>query len=434
MISAVPSPCWNKTSPPSKEEILVNLDTLREQFVRKVDNYVSDVKIAINSETPESIEKIVHPAKKFLLQDVPDSTSQAGDGQSSDDEMNFQGETKARCLHKKLEMLRKKLQALDLETKDSIIDLREGSMENSIVIKGLIKLHNLVRQRNQAAAAFTSSPTSTSASAESRPLKDIRQSTDFSVKVSEDKHKTNIWDVQLLPRERLLLADLENNCIKLFDTQGQHLNTLKCWSYPRCLAVLHSSATSDCLAVTLPNCPGIHIVQVEDKKMRMTKHIRTTKKYRAVAAVTKHFLAVGYSSGLGIDLINMDGEVLRTICSSVDPYYMDITKDGDLVCSTNNLKIARVKVATGEVVFNTSVPEIQKLHGVAIASDGSILVTDLSNKTLHQVSSKGVWRKQLWTVPSDRDQFDELWSVSMSTSACVCVTWYGSVYMLDCVY
>ncbi|GFO31889.1 hypothetical protein PoB_005839400 [Plakobranchus ocellatus] len=120
--------------------------------------------------------------------------------------------------------------------------------------------------------------------------------------------------------------------------------------------------------------------------------------------------------------------------SSVTPRSMHITEDGELVCSTWDDTIARVKVDTGTVVFNNSVPQIHALRGVAIASDGSILVADGDNKTLHLVSSQGAWTKQLWSGPSDRDQLDELWSVSVDGSVCVCATRAGSVYILDCLY
>ncbi|GFO33987.1 hypothetical protein PoB_006049200 [Plakobranchus ocellatus] len=178
-----------------------------------------------------------------------------------------------------------------------------------------------------------------------------------------------------------------------------------------------------------------------------------SRDYWAVAAVNNLTLAVGYWPDSGIDLIDLGGQVLRQICSSVRPLHMDITEDGGLMCSTWDDKIARVQVDTGTVVFDKSVPQIEYPFGVAITSDGSILVTDRDNKALHLVSSQGVWRKQLWSVPSDGDQDDggddvkddradeyadddtddDLRSVSTDGSVCVCVTERGSVHILDCL-
>ncbi|GFN96979.1 hypothetical protein PoB_002348500 [Plakobranchus ocellatus] len=119
--------------------------------------------------------------------------------------------------------------------------------------------------------------------------------------------------------------------------------------------------------------------------------------------------------------------------SSVQPRCMDITEDVYLMCPTYDDTIARVQVDTGTVVFDHSVPQIGNPSGVTITSDGSILVTDRLNKTLNLVSSKGVWLKQFWSAPSDGDQDDELLSVSTHGTVCVCVTWHGSVYVLDCL-
>ncbi|GFO40560.1 hypothetical protein PoB_006706500 [Plakobranchus ocellatus] len=99
---------------------------------------------------------------------------------------------------------------------------------------------------------------------------------------------------------------------------------------------------------------------------------------------------------------------------------MEIAEDGSLVCSTLDKTIARVHMDTNTVFFDASVPQIKDPHGVAIASDGSILVTDGSNKMLHLVSPQGAYTKQLWSVRSDTDCRNKLLSVSMNSSVCVC--------------
>ncbi|GFN97989.1 hypothetical protein PoB_002449500, partial [Plakobranchus ocellatus] len=76
-------------------------------------------------------------------------------------------------------------------------------------------------------------------------------------------------------------------------------------------------------------------------------------------------------------------------------------------------------------------PQIPCPRAVAIASDGSVLVTNESNKTLHMLSSRGSWIKQLWSVPSGRDQQGALYAISMDRNVCACITTNGSVYLLD---
>ncbi|GFO37547.1 hypothetical protein PoB_006405200 [Plakobranchus ocellatus] len=87
----------------------------------------------------------------------------------------------------------------------------------------------------------------------------------------------------------------------------------------------------------------------------LQRTLQTSRAYIAVAAVNNHTLAVGcVYAAAGIDLIDLGGQVLRQICSSVWPNRMDITEDGGLLCSTIDNKIARVKVDTGTIVFNKS--------------------------------------------------------------------------------
>ncbi|GFN84781.1 hypothetical protein PoB_001128700 [Plakobranchus ocellatus] len=132
-------------------------------------------------------------------------------------------------MKKNVRRLDTKLETLASETKGSIKELTEVSKENSANIQGLRKLQMLMKQRDQTAAAeaaavaVTPPPTGATASALSKPPKDVRQRADFTVKVTADKHRPGIRDVQLLPGGRLLLVDWNNKCVKLFDTQVSSL-------------------------------------------------------------------------------------------------------------------------------------------------------------------------------------------------------------------
>ncbi|GFN73580.1 hypothetical protein PoB_000008600 [Plakobranchus ocellatus] len=326
--------------------------------------------------------------------------------------------------------MKKNVQGLDakLESPATEAKLTEVSKENSA---------NIQEQRKAAAAAaaaaVTSPPTAPSASALSRPLKAVRQRNSFTVCISKDQKKPVINGVQLLPGGKVLLADRINVCVQLFDTQGQHLHIMECRSPPCLLAVLDSSSIRHAVAVTLPFCSGIDLLEVTGDNMKVKRTLQTSRGYDAVAAVNNQTLAVGCWRAFGIDLIDLGGQVLRQICSSVHPNYMVTTEDGHLMCSTYDDTIAQVQMDTGTIVFDKSVPQIQDPRGVAITSDGSILVTDGRNKTLHLVSSQGAWIRQLWSEPSDIDKGGRLQCVSTDGCICVCVTGHGSVYIFDCV-
>ncbi|GFO23920.1 hypothetical protein PoB_005042500 [Plakobranchus ocellatus] len=101
---------------------------------------------------------------------------------------------------------------------------------------------------------------------------------------------------------------------------------------------------------------------------------------------------------------------------------MEVTEHGDLVCSTRDNKIARINVHAGILYFHKSVPRIGYPWGIAIVSDGSILVANKSNKTLSLVSSEGASTQLLWAGLIDTEQEGQLWSVSTYGSVCACAT------------
>ncbi|GFO15038.1 hypothetical protein PoB_004154300 [Plakobranchus ocellatus] len=289
---------------------------------------LSQVKAALRSQTRENAAEIFERAIDVLSPDFPDPTSIAGQTQeekggdgnelnslkdritqierqlqeAQNERSTLESELKSvrqeaqnerSTLESELESVRQeaqlnssmkknvrrldtKLETLASETKGSIKELTEVSKENSANIQGLRKLQMLMKQRDQtaaaaaaAAAAVTPPPTGATASALSSPLKDVRQRTDFTVKVTADKREPDIVDVQLLPGGRLLLADAANESVKLFDTQGQHLHTLECRSQPCRLAVLDSSSIRHTVAVTLPDCSGIDILEVNGDNMEV---------------------------------------------------------------------------------------------------------------------------------------------------------------------
>ncbi|GFO08024.1 hypothetical protein PoB_003452900 [Plakobranchus ocellatus] len=342
------------------------LDWMHEKFCASSKAYISTVKATLRSQTKENAIEIFERAIDVLSQDFPDPAcidvqtkeEEGGDGnklnslkdriaqvekqlqeaqnerstleselesvrQEAQNNRSFlesQLKKNVRCFDFKIGDLKDSVETLTSETKE----LTEVSKENSANIQELRKVQILMKQKNQAAAAaaaaaaatVTPPPTAQSASALSRPLKDVRLRNTYSAQLKTDKTKASVEDVQLLPGGRLLLADCGNQCVKLFDTQGQHLHTVESWGIPCRLAVLDSSATCHTVAVTLTGYPRIDILEVAGDKMKVQRTLHTSEQYEAVAAVNNHTLAVGYHGRPypAIDLIDLGGQVLRQIC------------------------------------------------------------------------------------------------------------------------
>ncbi|KAK3724964.1 hypothetical protein RRG08_005395 [Elysia crispata] len=133
--------------------------------------------------------------------------------------------------------------------------------------------------------------------------------------------------------------------------------------------------------------------------------IKTSKQYKAIAAVTTQTLAVSYRSGAGIDLIDLSGGILYQLSSKLYPLSMVSRADGFLFMSIlSDDSIAKVKLEGGSTIFRHKVEQIEYPTGVAYNMDKSFIVADRDKRTLHLISPDGVWIKKLWTHPGDMEQ------------------------------
>ncbi|GFO28310.1 hypothetical protein PoB_005481500 [Plakobranchus ocellatus] len=292
--------------------------------------YVSAVKAALRSHSRENAAEIFERAIDVLSPDFPDPTSideQTKEKEGRDgNELNLLKDRIAQ-IEKQLQEAQNERSTLESELESTKCSTLESELEfvkqeaqlNSSMKKNVQRLDTKVEilatetkdsiKEAAAAAAVTQPPTAPSASALSRPLKDIRQRNSFTACLSEDKPR--IADVQLLPGGRLLLADGVNDCVRLFDTQlevlftnrqysvrnrcqipkwisierevrqacpispllftvtGQHLRSLKCRNPPYCLAMLDSSSIRHAVALTLPGSPGIDLLEVTGDKIKV---------------------------------------------------------------------------------------------------------------------------------------------------------------------
>ncbi|GFO49960.1 hypothetical protein PoB_007646500 [Plakobranchus ocellatus] len=358
------------------------LDWMYEKFCASSKAYVSEVKAVLGSQSKVNAVEIFEKAIDVLSQDFPDPTSideQTKDEVNNGNELNSlkdqiaqmekqlkEAQGKTSTLESELESVRLEAQILESHLNSTMkknlrLDAKIDGLKDTVVTlvsetKETAAAAAATATTATATAAVTPPPTAATASAISRPPKCVRQRTNFTVKVAKDRSTPLIVDVQLLSCERILLTDWGNECVKLFDTQGQHLDILQCRKPPHYLAVIDSSGASNCItiAVTFPGDSAIDILEVVDVSIKVKKTILTSREYYSVAAVNKQTLAVAQMINFGIDLIDLDGQILRQICPSVRPRYMVTTEDGELICSTVGDKIARVPVDTGAVIFNHS--------------------------------------------------------------------------------
>ncbi|GFO07092.1 hypothetical protein PoB_003359700 [Plakobranchus ocellatus] len=235
------------------------LDTLKEKFLKGVNDYISYAKTAIREETKDRADEIFHSAVDLLSTAIPHRTYRAttpGQPVANPSRLSSAGSTRV---------------ASAPPRRPSIDTAPGNSSAQSTLTTSAISptLPVTNRSRNNFAP---SSPTT--ASATSSSLKKLRQNINFTVKVTRDMDKPQIPDVKLLQDNRFLMVDQSNKCIKLFNTQSEHLFTLRCRDEPHCLAVLNSTDKNPTVAATLPCLPGIYLLEVTGQNMRVKMDVK----------------------------------------------------------------------------------------------------------------------------------------------------------------
>ncbi|GFO09605.1 hypothetical protein PoB_003611000 [Plakobranchus ocellatus] len=312
-----------------------------------------------------------------------------------------------------------------------------------------IKIENKSRL-DEAAPPTASIATNINAAAKPKVLKALRHRKQFSAVVDGDKDTPVITDAKLLSDELLVVADARHWCLKLFDTHGKYNCSRTCSSAPYRLArIVTSWDFSDVyihtMALTRPNSNSIDLFEVTRYEIKLKATLEMQASYEAIATVDQHTLAVGYGSlsQTGIDLINLNGQVLYQISPFIEPFYMDCADGLDLMCSTpDDEKVLIVNVLTGRILTDNrcdistasimrALPQLMKPSGVTNSSCGSLLIADGMNRTLHLAFARADWAKTIWTHPQGGDQDDQLSSVSVYNGVCICATERGSLFVLD---
>ncbi|KAK3759415.1 hypothetical protein RRG08_047303 [Elysia crispata] len=359
------------------------LDELEEQFLKNVKDFTSDVKKTMRNASRECAMEIFEMAIAFLTQVFPNPTNLGASLCDSDD----------------IQSLSKRIS--DVETKETLMEkkfnkglekLTKSKKFYSKQISGLRKLQTvIVKERikaTQTAAATTTTASglasAAATTAQQRSVQKLSPKTFFSAKFPQDTKDPRIIDAKLLPGGLVLLADIWNSCVKLFNRHGQLLHREVLDAEPLRLTVMDSTPT--CMwdvALTLSKTSQIAILRVISNSLSLKTSIQTAKPCVAIAAVDAKTLAVGYFAEFGIDLIDLSGTVLRQISSNFHPKYMATTSDKCLVMALASKEIGKQNLADGDTLYIIKAEHLKNPRGITDFQDGSCLVVDQISRKVH---------------------------------------------------
>ncbi|KAK3759980.1 hypothetical protein RRG08_006447 [Elysia crispata] len=403
------------------------LDELEEEFKEKLHEFTSNVKSTIQTVQEAAAIQCFEMAVTFLTQAFPNMTDSGANG--SVDEISKITSELQNMKRSQNQMSNKvtKLTTNNQKFKDKVEELNEKVFTNKTHIQGLRKFQRIFESKS--GASQVPAAAAAAAAMAPGPIQSLRQRTTFSCKIHSDNKRPDVFDIKLLPCNLILLADSNNNCVKLFDTQGQYISTGFFSTFPpRRIAVMdRTSNNSWAVAVTFPDCSTIEMLKVTTAGIKHQKTLSTSP-YYAIAAIDPKTLAVGYVNGAGIDIINLSGHVLRQISLSTNPSYMEATPDQCLVITHKSLNIiVKLKIADGKIVHSLTVPQMKNPRGITRHHDGTCVVSDKKSGTLHLYNTGRGWLKTLWCHPAAHIMS----GVSLFNGTCVCSTYNGSVFVMD---
>ncbi|XP_048253344.1 E3 ubiquitin-protein ligase TRIM56-like [Haliotis rufescens] len=180
------------------------------------------------------------------------------------------------------------------------------------------------------------------------------------IQAEDDQEKTAARDVAVFVvdnTDTIVVTDYDNKCVKSFYKRNKKScqSKLGVQSAPRRIAKLNNNK----MAVTLPDTKEIIIVEVKPELVRQSS-ISTRKLYAGLTSLTPTTLAAGSVSPFCVDILDMAGNVLRTLDPVADgrklvsdPWFLSTTRQGNILVSCCGYRAGRVLCLTphGEVVF-----------------------------------------------------------------------------------
>ncbi|XP_071083287.1 protein wech-like [Haliotis cracherodii] len=228
----------------------------------------------------------------------------------------------------------------------------------------------------------------------------------INVRVAEDTHGACPNGVKVFVvngTDIVVVTDYSNNSVKSFYTRNKQPShsRLSLGGPPWGITMLKDNQ----VAVTVPGSRQIVTVQVNPDLVLLSA-IKTRKQYWGITSLTPSTLAASSISPPCVDILDMAGHVLRSICPDQpsryilkNPNFLCTTRTGNmLVCDSGSTCVVCL-TPEGDVVFTYNPTRDTSLKyplGITSTSTGNILVTDyFLHRVLHLTESGQFVRNML---------------------------------------
>ncbi|XP_067652283.1 protein wech-like [Haliotis asinina] len=227
------------------------------------------------------------------------------------------------------------------------------------------------------------------------------------VRVAGDKYTavpTGVTVVVVDGADTVVVTDMYNSSVKSFYSSNnqRHHSKILLDGGPWGITKL----TNDQVAVTLIYSKQIITLKVK-LDLELLTTMRTSKQYLGITSLTPSTLAAGSRSPPCVDILDMAGNVLRSISPLHKgnnilqcPDFLSTTRTGDILVSDGGTKCIVCLTPEGDMMFNytpTGDTALECPRGITSTSTGDILVTDFKLHRVIHLTDSGQFVQNLLT-------------------------------------
>ncbi|XP_060556446.1 uncharacterized protein LOC132717069 [Ruditapes philippinarum] len=222
---------------------------------------------------------------------------------------------------------------------------------------------------------------------------------DVCVKTSKDHHDCNITGAELLTKDFLVLADNNNNAIKILSTKHREIvSDYTLTSAPWDVAVIDTGILEpEQLAVTLPKERKIQFLSLIEGDLVKAHSIEVDGDCRGIA-YSHNRLAVTCDAPepCKVEILDMNGRIIKTLskdehgkCLFKCPQNIAPSHDGSFLFVTDRITCDVTKVTfNGKKVAVYDDADLCSPEGLVASRDGTLIVCNYKNNMLHLVSEE----------------------------------------------
>lgn len=206
------------------------------------------------------------------------------------------------------------------------------------------------------------------------------------------------WGVTCTSHEDIIVTDCKNKRIQKFSKSGELVDHIQLDDEPR--DITNCGAGDD---VAVPLIGRLIIFIATRKALALIRKTKTERQYDGISySVRESYLVVSCMRERCVDLIQLDGEILRSFMTDSEGYlfdqprYISATVDGTIVVSDIGQNCVKCIDQSGQTVFCYSGQnDMRNPQGVCVDKIGNVFVADNSNDRILLLTSNGQFQRHV---------------------------------------